>query len=71
MGSEGEKDINIVSGEPAFEKDKEKVKTVANGNKMREKKKKLALKLIADNWYLSLACRNIFIINQQSTDDRA
>ena len=39
MGSEGEKSINIVGGEPAFEKDKEKVKTVANGNKMREKKK--------------------------------
>ena len=45
MGSEGEKDINIVSGEPAFEKDKEKVKTVANGNEMREKKNKAGSKV--------------------------
>ena len=45
MGSEGEKAINIVGGEPAFEKDKEKVKTVANGNEMREKKNKAGSKV--------------------------
>ena len=45
MGSKARKRTVPCLREPAFEKDKEKVKTVANGNEMREKKNKAGSKV--------------------------